>query len=679
MKKHLRIHGDNIVECERILNVILWTLRYKELTRSFTSKACMSITIITDTDDWLYFELFPGFNKNTSDRWNKNILDILTHQGSFLNETPDAILTEVLDTGENILIAIEFCSALQAGNQAWQRSGRAYSTARTKVCPYLYIVDFVKYELNTNTRERKALRFPNPAIPYSYINHTKQLGSPVLQAYFRSEEFQPSYDTNLSSFNTKIFSEIDVSEYLCKLIYHNNTTSSVKTIMDKNYEMVKFISNNSKANSFSTSDWNSIYAGTDIIDYVKSHKKFGFKKKIAAKSLSGHVSEFNSLVAKYSTGIASSDLPFGLIPSALRKNFIKELATIYGITEPEFSTNFNTGKDLIVCMLKGFKPGGDDNRPDRGLLPLISMLINEDAEILTFVYGPILENSLKLFDSNIRELARKNGLWQSFISLSNYIIIDAPILTIDKKLSATNERRIYNNNNNKSFYLTKRASVVPIKVSPEPIHYSENDVDTLMHTLLNYLVPNTFEGLCNPPGGDWSGLSIVNSLSTIGKEYRWLSLPRVSPNGKRPDHVFTIDNLLDKPIILTIESKEKCSDLEIEKNIGQSLKNYINYLFAFNPSVEKKVTCSTWEISSSKLNCKDFYCASVGCFLAPMTINLDSINASCNCDILIGFEPVYGKTLWNVKIKGFTPLGTKISNYLTNVINTNTSSLNIFK
>ena len=101
-----------------------------------------------------------------------NIFDTLKANGSFLDETPDAIITKIENDSETILFAVEFCSALQAGNQAWQRSGRAFSTGRAG-CPYLYIVDFVKYELDSRTRARKALRFPNPAVPYSYINFTK--------------------------------------------------------------------------------------------------------------------------------------------------------------------------------------------------------------------------------------------------------------------------------------------------------------------------------------------------------------------------------------------------------------------------------------------------------------------------------------------------------------------------
>lgn len=125
MIKHFRIHGDNIVECERLFNLITKSIQTQKAERYFLSPACPSVKITTIDSDILFFKYFPGFNKNTSDRWPSNIFQILKDNGSFLNETPDVLLTEETDTGEKILLAIEFCSALQAGNQAWQRSGRA--------------------------------------------------------------------------------------------------------------------------------------------------------------------------------------------------------------------------------------------------------------------------------------------------------------------------------------------------------------------------------------------------------------------------------------------------------------------------------------------------------------------------------------------------------------------------
>lgn len=86
--------------------------------------------------------------------------------GGVLRESADAILTRFSDDTESPILAIEFCSALPAGNQAWQRSGRAYSMAKAGI-PYLFITELGGFELSVD-RKKKAARLPNPAVPYSY-------------------------------------------------------------------------------------------------------------------------------------------------------------------------------------------------------------------------------------------------------------------------------------------------------------------------------------------------------------------------------------------------------------------------------------------------------------------------------------------------------------------------------
>ena len=140
MKRHFRIHGDNIIECERIAKILLEQLEPLTQDAHLSSPSTITIDITfrysNKEHEW-HLDLLPGFNKAGRTRWTKNIFDVLKENGSFLDETPDAIVTEVRDDKERILYAIEFCSALQAGNQAWQRSGRAYSTGITG-CPYIY-------------------------------------------------------------------------------------------------------------------------------------------------------------------------------------------------------------------------------------------------------------------------------------------------------------------------------------------------------------------------------------------------------------------------------------------------------------------------------------------------------------------------------------------------------------
>lgn len=675
MVKHFRIHGDNIVECERLFNLITKSIEIQKTERFFLSPACPSVKITTNNSDILFFEYFPGFNKNTSDRWTSNIFQILKDNGSFLNETPDVILTEETDNGEKILLAIEFCSALQAGNQAWQRSGRAYSTGRANICPYLYIIDFVKYELDKN-RNRKALRFPNAAIPYSYYNASKHWKYPAIQVYFKSEEFQPSFDSSLQNFDTSLFGENDVYLLLYGLIYNTDITPIYTSLVEKSLKIMNYMTTASNSNSYTKENWASIqndYSG-DILAFSRQNNRFPFAKKIAQKSITGHNKDFANLATKYSTGIASKDLPFGLIPSYNRISFANELLALYPEMNEEFFRKLTTQNDLIICMFKGFKPHGDDARPDRGILPLIAMLFGETVEILTFVYGETLESTIQKLDQNILSLSKGNGLWSTIVSLSDFIILDAP--KIPKVTGAPNIVRLIPNRDNKTFSLSAKKQATNMLISPYPTHYTENDVDTFIHTIFNYIIPDTFEGFCNPPGGDWSGISLINNIDpTVGTEFRWLTLPRVS-DSKRPDHITVLFNLFEKPLIICTESKELARNLET--NIGPALTKYIYDLLSYRPSVEHPLNSDIWTISTSAIAISDFICASIGCFFSPPGFDLSSISNKCNCDILMGFSIDSSTSRCKIQIEGFSDIGNTLAHHLKCMIQSRKSPINIF-
>ena len=675
MNRHFRIHGDNIVECERLYKIISKSIPILKEEWFFLSPACPSVKVTTQESEVFFFKFFPGFNKNISDRWPSNIFQIFKDNGGFLNETPDVILTEETEGGENILIAIEFCSALQAGNQAWQRSGRAYSTARTNICPYLYIIDFVKYELN-ESRKRKALRFPNVAIPYSYYYASQQWEHPVIQVYFKSEEFQPELDSILKKFDPSWFGESDVYALIYGLIYNQNTAHIYNSLIQKSLRVIEYMSSTNGTNSYNTDDWISIcndYAG-DILAFSKQNNRFPFTKKIAQKSITGHNIEFANLATKYSIGIASKILPFGLIPENKRIAFANDLRSLYPEMDANFYHKLATENDLIVCLFKGFKPHGDDARPDRGILPLIAMLTSETTEIFTFIYGETSASTLQKLDQDILSLASGNGLWSAIVSLSDFIILDAP--KIPKTENETNILRIIENKANKTTALNHVIKDTKLLISPYPTHYTENDVDTFIHVIFNHIIPNTYEGFCNPPGGDWSGISLINSLDpACGTEFRWLTLPRVS-NSKRPDHITILFDLLDKPLIICTESKEFARKLE--SNIGPALTQYIYDLLSYPPSVERSLSSDVWTISTTQVQSSDFLCASIGCFFAPLNFDLSSIADKCNCDVLIAFYIDTSTSRCKMQIKGFSSLGELLAKYISDIIKSRSSQINIF-
>jgi hypothetical protein len=654
--KTYRIHGDNIVECERIANIIIKTLKpdniYSKLISPSTVALIIDATYMDNEIQWC-LELLPGFNKNTKKRWSGNIFDALKEAGSFFDETPDAIISVVEnDTDERILLGIEFCSALQAGNQAWQRSARAFSTGRTG-CPYIYIVDFVKYELDNETRERKNLRFPNAAVPYSYVNYSKNTGNFVAQLYTKSEEFDRSKDSAIKGFDEDDFGSKELGTYIVKKLLGLNTQAEEDAILNKNMNVVQFLAEKSDETiNYTADEWQEIYDldEEDIVDFAVDTKRFIFHKTIAAKSHHGHSEEVVRLIDKLSVGLASRDLPFGIIPAEKRAAFAKRLSELYPKADKAVLNAIGSnGKHLIIALFKGFKPRGDDNRPDRGLLPLAAMLSASDVDVMTYIYGPMIEANLKLLDSQPLKLADSNGLWRSILALSNFVAIDVPVLA-RKKYDA---ERIYDTSTIKSHFANIGVGKT-IEAKPcfpaIPVNYGEDDVDTGIHYLFTHILGKVcFEGMCNPPGGDWSGFSVIDG----NYENRWLSLPRVSDvvSGKRPDHILEIFGVFDKPLLLSVESKEKSADLETD--VGTKLITYIKRLMDYVPSAKRQIypKPTEWQWGDKKVSFSSFETISAAAYLKKYAEPASAVFTK-NCEILFVMNPIMtGKKIgWEIEI-----------------------------
>ncbi len=651
-----RIHGDNIVECERIANIIVETLKPEDIGSYLVSPSTIEISfraVFLDTLlDWR-FELLPGFNKNTKHRWSGNIFDALKEAGSYFDETPDAIITEIDENNnEKILLAIEFCSALQAGNQAWQRSARAFSTGRTG-CPYLYIVDFVKYELDNATRRRKNLRFPNAAVPYSYVNYSKSTGNFVAQLYTKSEEFDILRDRSLRDFDESDFGSCELGSYIVKVLMGANTHHEEEQILNKNMNVVKFLAKKSDGDTnFTADEWELIYnsPNINIVDYAVDTDRFGFHKTIAAKSHHGESKKFVELVDWLSVGLASKDLPFGIIPADDRPTFAKRFAAIYPSASGDIIDAIgNKSKHLIVAIYKGFKPRGDDNRPDRGLLPLAEMLATSEVDVMSYIYGPLVEANLGLLDTNQQRLAAKNGLWRSILSLSDFVVLDVPVLSSPKYDAV----RIYDTSDVKKQYRNwgaGKALLTKPAFSSIPITFGEDDVDTGVHYLFKHVLGNVcFEGMCNPPGGDWSGFSVLNN----GYENRWLSLPRESDivSGKRPDHIIEMFGVFEKPLLLSVESKERSVDLEAD--VGTKLVAYIEALMGFVPSAKRQTSpaIGQWRWGDELVDFSDFETISAAAYLKKHAERPDTVFKK-NCEILFVMNPIHDgkRNGWEIEI-----------------------------
>lgn len=667
--KTYRIHGDNVVECERIAKIIINTLNPNLVSYNLVSPSTVSIELsatFMGNSINCRLELLPGFNKNTKRHWNGNIFDALKEAGSYFDETPDAIISVIEDEAERILLGIEFCSALQAGNQAWQRSARAFSTGRTG-CPYIYIVDFVKYELDNKTRARKNLRFPNAAVPYSYVNYSKMTGNFVAQLYTKSEEFDKKRDLSLAEFNEDDFGSKELGLYMVKIMLGIDASAEESTILKKNMNVVQFLANHSDSSTnFTAEEWQQVYnlSTEDIVDYSVQRRRFGFHKKIAEKSHHGVSEAVIELVDCLSIGLASRDLPFGIIPASDRPKFADNLSRLYPNADQAVIRSIaDNNKHLIIAIFKGFKPLGDDNRPDRGLLPLASMLSASDVDVMTYLYGPMIEANLRLLDRNPIELAYRNGLWRSILALSNFVVLDVPVLARNRY----DAERVYNTTDIKNHF-SNIGTINCINSKPAfssvPVNFGEDDVDTGIHYLFTHILGNhCFEGMCNPPGGDWSGFSVISS----DYENRWLSLPRVSDvvSGKRPDHIIEVFGVFEKPLLLSIESKEKSSDLE--SDVGTKLVTYIEKLMSFVPSAKRRITPSNeeWQWGDEMVSFESFETISAAAYLKRYAETPEAVFTK-NCEILFVMNPLINNRRigWEIEIFPSTERSEKLKSFI---------------
>ena len=80
MEQYFRIHGDNVVECERMIHIILKSITPDKFSVTLVSPSTLKydLSFIYNNTEYLWhIDLLPGFNKSGRRRWEKDILQIL--------------------------------------------------------------------------------------------------------------------------------------------------------------------------------------------------------------------------------------------------------------------------------------------------------------------------------------------------------------------------------------------------------------------------------------------------------------------------------------------------------------------------------------------------------------------------------------------------------------------------
>jgi len=648
--RHFHIHGDNIVECERTLDLIQAALGSELISVStlLGSPVCPEYQLrLRAGVQPLRFTYFPGFG-----RWNEDFLQFVRNRGGTLREAADAIITEVSSGSEEPLIAIEYCGALPAGNQAWQRSGRAYSFGLAGI-PFLYVAELGGFELDGN-RGRKAARMPNPAVPFSYLAYSLERRTPVLPIFVTS----PGADRSSRQQYGQVFADDELRALVRAVILKEPVDATLTALRQKVLELVRLRAGASARNSTLPPDvWSEAYkaanAGTPLVTFLRSQQRIiAWCKTAYIAALTPTTRSLMDLTANHAAGLTSANLPMCIIFKEKRRAFAAQVERNYKSLPEDFAAWLGRDQDLVICWVMGFKPRGDDARPDRGLPPLARMLVGGKEDLLTGVYGPAPAATWPMLSTNPAALVERNGLWEAILEVSDAILVDSATDT------TTNHGFL------RSHWKQEDSERVPrpILVNPMPLRLGENDVDTVLHTLLARLTGSeAYEGMCNPPGGDWSGISLHTEDRSL--ELRWLSLPRVSgSNAKRPDHVFQFFGLTPAPIILAVESKE--TGAAVEPKIGPRLIAYLTSLISSPASIERSEADKTWTHSQHHLRPESFAFASAVAFMSTSETDTRNVVAKADANIVLAFSFAAGGKTCRIRLVPITDIGHVLARYI---------------
>ena len=599
MTRRLNIYGDNILECHDTANLLAKSLD-AELSIDPDSPLYAPIfTIQIDDSVAFSLQLIPGYG-----RWEKeyDAIDILRKRGARLREAPDSIVTEIINQGtleeETPLIAFEFSGALPAGNNAWQRCGRALSCAESYV-PYLYYAELGGMELDSY-RQSKAPRYPNPIVPFAYLSLGQVYGVLAMPVYIPSPS---ALAIQIHQFN-ELFGNEDALEFIRGLLLKGDVLASAERLRKKALGVTEYLARTRKreADIIAPSEWRrlaELQGGEQKAQWL-IQRRLPWKKKITIPTTTT-LQILKRFLEQKAYAVCSSEMPFCILNASDRKDLKQLVSRLY---PGKVSSDFlgwlgNENLPLAICWVAGFKPRGDDSRPDRGLVPLLRMVLGEDhAEVLTIVYGPGKTPMWATLERDAWGLAESNGLWQAIVNLSNGVLVDSQTaVEMSSYGIVINGRNRQSNNQYVQSSLASRHKNIPIR----PLQFGEHDVDAVLHVTFSSQESCLAEGLCNPPGGNWSGISIFDFQEDL--EFRWTSLPRVSgEQSKRPDHLFQFkQGLLSRNprIILVIESKDRAST--VEGGIGPRLANYFFELLKLDPNITRIGRAGIWNPFTSEL------------------------------------------------------------------------------
>ena len=364
--RDLRIHGDNILECESALKLLASSLHGSTFELVGGSAYSPIYHFKSDTNEKFTVQLFPGYG-----RWNFPLAEYIASLGGTLREAPDAVITRLEVEGgklyERPVLALEFSGALPAGNNAWQRTGRALALAYAGI-PYLYFAELGGQELDSE-RAVKAARFPNPLVPFAYAVLGMSSGSISLPVYIPN----PSIHKEVIEIYKDCFGDKDSIELVRSILLVQDTKASRDRIEKKVAKILEILSKQRKrADILKPEEWAEFYAQTSGLAKAQwlIKKAMPWNKKTGIKSLTPTFGQLLKAANEVkAAAIGSRDMPICVIAPENRPLFGDRIKKIYkGKIDSKFHDWISgTTRPLLCVWVAGFKPRGDDSRPDRGL------------------------------------------------------------------------------------------------------------------------------------------------------------------------------------------------------------------------------------------------------------------------------------------------------------------------
>ena len=333
---------------------------------------------------------------------------------------------------------------------------------------------------------------PNPTVPFSFLTVTAYTESPCLPVYYANDA---ATDETIQRYGDA-FGRERFLELLKLLILGHPFERVTRSLSERSLALVRLLANSKTRNDGLTADqWKAAYKavskGISLPDFLAANVRLPWKKKAYIAALTDTARRFMDLGATDSLGLSSSALPLSFVPRDKRPAFSARARELYPDMPAELAALLaDDNVHLVIAWVMGFKPRGDDARPDRGLAPLARMLVGNDCDLLAFIYGPAPRAHWHLLASDPLRLSASNGLWQAVLAVSDAVLVDSATKPDDTP-------RAYLK---RAWAPPPQPPNIPLRVEPRVSSLSEHDVDTALHVCITSLGPAVaFEGLCNPP------------------------------------------------------------------------------------------------------------------------------------------------------------------------------------